>query len=1139
MRGARTATTLIGALALNGCAGEFRFAQVNEAPEALISFPADGDTIGEGQLFEAVGLVTDNGHTAQELRVSWLVDDQEWCAGAPEPDGQTRCEMSIENGDHRITLEVTDPATALTSQRVVIRGVPTDAPTASLTAPALDAIYYADQDIRFAGQVSDTESPAEELVAEWEIDGEVRDDLDATVQPDGTVEALGRVPAGSDHVVKLVVRDPGGKVGSATIAPLAVQPPNTAPTCEITAPGDGAVFPLAQDVFLRGATADANIPTSAIAVAWSSDRDGALGQSTPSSAGNVALAVSGLSAGDHLMTMSATDEVGAACEDTVTVRIAEPPTAVIAGPQNGAVYREGEPIALEVDTSDAEDAPTALTVAWASDLDGPLGTTQPGIDGRATLPVDTLQSGNHVLSVTVTDTDGLATTQFVAVAVNAPPLAPGCTIEPAPLRTADDVDAVITEPAVDPNGQPVTYTYRWFRNDTLVPTEVQARVPSSRTTRGDRWRAEIRASDGLDTGPACAATATVANTAPQVHAANLGPGPFDTRFDIPCVVASSSDDDGDPISYTYRWFVNGSPASATSAALPRAAFVRGDEVACEVTPRDGREAGAPFTTAAVSVDNAPPAVSEPSVTPAGPQAFETLGCVYTFTDPDGDADASTVSWTVNGQPAGTGPTPTAAVTAGDVVRCTVTPHDGTVAGTPASALATIAASAPVVTNAAISPRPALRGSTLQCTWDYRDPQDEPDASTVRWRIGGSQVGTGPSLPPGAHVEGDLVTCEVTPSDGTFTGTPVTTSITVGNTPPGLASISVDPDPAFAGNDDLTCSVVVGGEAADPDGEAVSYVFTWRRNGNGFSGAVDDSFTSTVPAAAVFNGDTWRCEVRAFDGQDFGPAATDSVTAQRGLRPHLTAGDTYTCRVRSGGLTDCWGTGTGASPPAVGFYALAAGAQHTCGNALDGGIRCWGNIPAGAPSTLTWVDVWGGGQVACALSAANAWQCWGLGPNKPASGGLPFRQMDFSSSHGCGIRSDDTISCWGVNGGGQATPPPGRFAEVRTGDLYSCARSLGGALACWGVGASGPMRPPAGFDFTQLTAGGTHACAVREDHTVVCWGAPNPDRGQATVPSGLPPTLHVEAGPFHTCALAVDETVRCWGDNTQNQAPALR
>ena len=170
--------------------------------------------------------------------------------------------------------------------------------------------------------------------------------------------------------------------------------------------------------------------------------------------------------------------------------------------------------------------------------------------------------------------------------------------------------------------------------------------------------------------------------------------------------------------------------------------------------------------------------------------------------------------------------------------------------------------------------------------------------------------------------------------------------------------------------------------------------------------------------------------------------------------------------------------------------------------------------------------------------------------------------------------------------GTATP------SIAGGGIYTCAVSAAGTVDCWGtnsegqlgngafVTTAGPSTPVAVCavgqasctsstdELTGVTAvtaggsadggGGQHACALRVDTTVVCWGDNTIGElgvGDATGPQscgtsspcstipvavvtapGVPLTgvTAIAAGHGHTCAVLTDTTVDCWGDNSQGQ-----
>src|SRR5207245_1849435 len=87
---------------------------------------------------------------------------------------------------------------------------------------------------------------------------------------------------------------------------------------------------------------------------------------------------------------------------------------------------------------------------------------------------------------------------------------------------------------------------------------------------------------------------------------------------------------------------------------------------------------------------------------------------------------------------------------------------------------------------------------------------------------------------------------------------------------------------------------------------------------------------------------------------------------------------------------------------------------------------------------------------------------------------------------CGVRSDGTVVCWGLNNSGQASPPADTFTALSAGGVHACGVKSDGTVACWGFNGNGQATPAAG-PFTALSAGNAHTCGVKTDGTVACWG----------------------------------------------------
>ncbi|HEX4460960.1 MAG TPA: hypothetical protein VIA18_23430 [Polyangia bacterium] len=103
-----------------------------------------------------------------------------------------------------------------------------------------------------------------------------------------------------------------------------------------------------------------------------------------------------------------------------------------------------------------------------------------------------------------------------------------------------------------------------------------------------------------------------------------------------------------------------------------------------------------------------------------------------------------------------------------------------------------------------------------------------------------------------------------------------------------------------------------------------------------------------------------------------------------------------------------------------------------------------------------------------------------------------------------------------------------------------------SLSLGGPSAAAPARAPTcdEGDVTQISAGFRHACAVRADHSLWCWGfnfdgeLGTGDHTYEYVPTqvtALGNTVRsVAASVQHTCAVTLDRSLWCWGDNTSGE-----
>ncbi|TAK32889.1 MAG: hypothetical protein EPO40_01530 [Myxococcaceae bacterium] len=232
--------------------------------------------------------------------------------------------------------------------------------------------------------------------------------------------------------------------------------------------------------------------------------------------------------------------------------------------------------------------------------------------------------------------------------------------------------------------------------------------------------------------------------------------------------------------------------------------------------------------------------------------------------------------------------------------------------------------------------------------------------------------------------------------------------------------------------------------------------------------------------------------------------------------------------------------------------ITTGRDQTCTRHRDGTVRCWGNNENGqlgdgsvrapfAPTLVTGLrdvaEVAAGSGHTCARLANGTVRCWGLNRRGqvgdrsrvtrrrpvPVVGVAGAVQIAVGREHGCARLGDGTVRCWGRNDVGQ----------------------LGGG-APGGSNVAVPVRGLAGV--RQIAAGGLHTCAVLEDATVRCWGSNHHGQlglgtvgGVRRVPTAVVGLTEVQslalsraADDGASCALRRDHSVLCWGDNAFGQ-----
>lgn len=412
----------------------------------------------------------------------------------------------------------------------------------------------------------------------------------------------------------------------------------------------------------------------------------------------------------------------------------------------------------------------------------------------------------------------------------------------------------------DADGDPVDVTFAWTIDG--VDAGTGSTLDLTGVVKGSVVVVTATPDDGLEDGDAVTASVTVANTAPVVSSVTLAPT-SPKAADTLTATVDATDADGDALTTTFAWYVNGTVVGGETGATLSGAFVSGDVVLVEVTANDGDDDSAVVSSSGVTVANTAPSLTGASLDLSVVREGDTVTCVPEgWADADGDAEGYEYLWSTGDTTASIDGT---RFDKGDTLSCTVTPDDGTDLGDAVTSGSVIVANtAPTLASVSLDASITVEAAVGFTLGAADDVDGDTISYTYSWLVDGTEVATGTSLDPSAFAKGDRIVLTVTPTDGEDAGTPVSSSaVVVGNVAPSIDSLSLSPESPLTA-DDLT--VTVG--TSDLDGDSLTLSYAWTVNGTAAS-----SSTETLAASAFGKGDAVAVTVTADDG-----TATASLTS---------------------------------------------------------------------------------------------------------------------------------------------------------------------------------------------------------------------------------------------------------------------
>ncbi|MCD6418542.1 T9SS type A sorting domain-containing protein [bacterium] len=268
------------------------------------------------------------------------------------------------------------------------------------------------------------------------------------------------------------------------------------------------------------------------------------------------------------------------------------------------------------------------------------------IDGATYYYATTLVWGEHQFRFSAMDDRGdvaIGMEEYIdgPDMTNTPPVVDEVAISPEPTATELDVLTASVISWHDDDGDDVTFTYQWYVNDEVVDGATAATLDGDYFDKGDEVYCEITPHDAYSDGaPVNTATVTIVNSPPYADYVDILVAPLGGPTELSTLTAAiinPGDPDEDELTYTYEWFVNGSPLGLdpTTDHIDGEYFDRGNDVFVQVTISDGEDETV-LTSATITIGNALPVITDFGIVPENPYTDDDLSVALDYNDPDGD-----------------------------------------------------------------------------------------------------------------------------------------------------------------------------------------------------------------------------------------------------------------------------------------------------------------------------------------------------------------------------------------------------------------------------------------------------------------------------------------------------------------------